>query len=232
MDDFAGTGDTNILISNLAPFVGDDSLLAGLGSAFSITLDTSTAGKFSATYMLQFSDEDLPGAVRLNDLTLTLHAIVGGIEPSTDFDGDGDSDGNDIDALVNEIVTGANGGQFDLTGDGILDRDDVDQWLATAAAENGFAAAYLYGDANLDGSVNSPDLNALGRNWLANSNAWQSGDFTADGSVDASDLNQLAQNWQASLPAVATAVPEPASGICWFFLLFAFILPHAQDYLA
>ncbi len=77
-------------------------------------------------------------------------------------------------------------------------------------------APYLLGDANLDGSVNATDLNALGQNWRGHPNAWQSGDFTADGTVDASDLNALGQNWRASIPIAAaqtTAVPEPATHV-------------------
>ena len=130
-----------------------------------------------------------------------------------DFDGDFDVDVDDIDALVNEIVAGNDSGLFDLTGDSILDGQDLEQWRATAAEENGFAAPYLLGDANLDGSVNAHDLNSLGKNWLGNPNAWQWGDFTADGTVDASDLNQLAQNWQQSIPTAASpeSVPEPAA---------------------
>ena len=128
-----------------------------------------------------------------------------------DFDGDVDVD--DIDALVNEIVAGNDSGLFDLTGDSILDGQDLEQWRATAAEENGFAAPCLLGDANLDGSVNAHDLNFLGKNWLGNPNPWQWGDFTADGTVDASDLNQLAQNWQQAIPTAASpeSVPKPAA---------------------
>ncbi len=134
-----------------------------------------------------------------------------GIESPADFDGDGGLDVDDIDALVAEIVIGDNDGLFDLTGDGILNGQDLEQWLASAAEENGFSAPYLLGDTDLDGSVDAGDLNALGRNWLEHPNAWQHGDLTADGTVDASDLNQLARNWHSSIPMAATSVPEPSS---------------------
>ena len=145
-----------------------------------------------------------------------------------DFDGDFDVDVDDVDALVNELVAGDDNGLFDLTDDGILNGQDLEQWLATAAAENGFAAPYLLGDANLDGTVNAFDLNALGQNWLAHPNAWQWGDFTADGTVDASDLNQLAQNWQQSIPTVVSpaGVPEPA-GMALFYV-GAFLAARAR----
>jgi hypothetical protein len=147
-----------------------------------------------------------------------------------DFDSDYDVDVDDIDALVNEIITGTDNGLFDLTGDGVLDGQDLAQWRATAATENGFAAPYLIGDANLDGTVNASDLNALGRNWLAHPNAWQWGDFTADGTVDASDLNQLARNWQQSIPTATTAVPEPGS--CTLLILCVLVLTQRRRVLA
>jgi hypothetical protein len=132
-----------------------------------------------------------------------------------DYDGDGDLDGDDIDALVGEIVAGTNDLAFDLTADGVVDNADLTDWLSEAATYNAFTFPYLLGDANLDGSVNASDLNALGRNWLGSPNAWQSGDFTADGRVDAMDLNQLAVNWQQSIPSAASpqSVPEPAASI-------------------
>ena len=77
------------------------------------------------------------------------------------------------------------------------------------------------GDANLDGSVNALDFNALATNFGQNSgsNVWTSGDFTYDGVVDTSDFMELADDFSAALPASASVpapvlgsvVPEPAS---------------------
>ena len=61
---------------------------------------------------------------------------------------------------------------FDLTGDGMVDRSDVDQWLANAAAENGFASAYLAGDTNLDCIVDAQDLNNLAADWKQTVASW------------------------------------------------------------
>ena len=133
--------------------------------------------------------------------------------------------------LVDEIVNGNDIGSFDLTGDGIVNTEDLEVWRATAAEENGFAAPYLMGDANLDGSVNAADLNALGQNWLAHRNAWQWGDFTADGTVDISDLNLLAQNWQQSISnAVSPAsVPEPTGMALFCVAAFLAALPRGRS---
>ncbi len=132
-----------------------------------------------------------------------------------DFDGDGDLDGDDVDALVREIIAGTSDLSFDLTADGVVDNADLTDWLSEAATYNAFTFPYLLGDANLDGSVNAADLNALGQNWLGSPNAWQSGDFTADGTVNVNDLNKLGLNWQQSIPSAAPreSVPEPAASI-------------------
>ena len=108
--------------------------------------------------------------------------------------------------------------KFDLNRDEIIDVVDIDQWLESAAGENGFAAPYLIGDTNLDGAVDSADLNALGISWQQEEKVWSNGDFTGEGRVDSSDLNAIGINWQKSIPlAAAQSVPEP-SGILLLFL--------------
>ena len=138
-----------------------------------------------------------------------------GIGP--DFNNDGSLDAMDIDALVAEIVAGTNGSDFDLSGDAAVNTADLDQWRTEAAALNGFADSYLLGDANLDGTANAIDLNAVGLNWLDSPNSWSGGDFTADGVTDAADLNVLGLNWLNAIAVGAdqNQVPEPSS-----FLVF------------
>ena len=101
------------------------------------------------------------------------------VEPC-DVNADGFCDVDDIDALVGETT-------------------DLESWLSSAAEHNGFSEAYLAGDSNLDGSVNSIDLNNLALNWRQSVAEWSGGDFTANGVVDSLDLNALALNWQKSI---------------------------------
>ena len=55
----------------------------------------------------------------------------------------------------------------------------------------------LGGDANLDGVVDSADLNRLALHWGHTDNVgWFEGDFNGDGLVNATDLNQIGINWQ------------------------------------
>ena len=133
-------------------------------------------------------------------------------EPSIpcDFDISLVCDVVDIDMLVTEIVAGTDGERFDLTDDSVVNFEDLEKWLSIAAEENGFAGPYLLGDANLDGRVDSEDLNAIGIHWQQEVAAWSAGDFAANGTVDVIDLNELGINWQRV--AVPGAAPVAAEG--------------------
>ena len=70
----------------------------------------------------------------------------------------------------------------------------------------------MVGDSNLDGIVDSRDLNALAISWQqSDAFNWTDGNFTVNGGpgVNASDLHELALNWRKPT-ASATVVPEPS----------------------
>ncbi len=143
-----------------------------------------------------------------------LLTVLGG-SPSGDFNNDGLLNVDDLDLLGKEIIAGSNNADFDITGDQIVDLADQEKWLDDSAIANGFTESYLDGDANLDGTVNATDLNALGINWQQTVDPWSQGDFNADGVVNATDLNDLGINWQKSIPMAAQAVPEPVALLLW-----------------
>ncbi len=131
-----------------------------------------------------------------------------------DFDNDGMRSVADIDMLGVEIVAGTDDSTFDLTGDSVVDHTDLTTWLLEAAERNGFSEAYSLRDSNLDGTVNSDDLNSLALNWQQSGAPWSGGDFNADGGISALDLNELALHWRQSIPiasAVSAPVPEPSA---------------------
>jgi T5SS/PEP-CTERM-associated repeat protein/autotransporter-associated beta strand protein len=79
-----------------------------------------------------------------------------------------------------------------------------------------------YGDADLNGTVNLSDFNALAAHFgLASGARWNQGDFNYDGSVNLSDFNLLAANFGLGASAngptaqdwasLSAAVPEPTS---------------------
>ncbi len=81
LDSVLGSGDVGALTTDLSLF---SSLDAGFTNAFTAALNTSSIGTFSASYTLQFSDENLPGAAALGNMTLTLMGSVAAVpEPST-----------------------------------------------------------------------------------------------------------------------------------------------------
>jgi hypothetical protein len=73
------------------------------------------------------------------------------------------------------------------------------------------------GDANLDGTVNALDFNAVATNFgVSTSSVWTSGDFNYDGVVNSLDFLTLSQNFGTTVAAPApvllgSLVPEPTS---------------------
>ena len=140
---------------------------------------------------------------------VTIHLIRSG-----DFNDDGNYDCVDVDMLVASIVAADHPSNLDMTGDNLVNTADLAQWLVNAGGANlPSGNPYLHGDANLDGTVNALDLNALALNWQQSVIGWCAGDFTADGIVNSQDLNQLALNWQADAAAAAARLPRAALAI-------------------
>ncbi len=136
-----------------------------------------------------------------------------------DFNADESFDCLDVDALVVEIAASTNNLAFDITGDGVVDVDDLGQWLAHAGAVNlPTGEAYRPGDANLDGSVDTSDFNIWNANKFGSDGGWCGADFNADGVTDVSDFGVWNSNKFTSSSA-PNVVPEPAGG-CWAHLWF------------
>ena len=81
-------------------------------------------------------------------------------------------------------------------------------WMDTGS--NVIVMYTLYGDANLDGTVNGGDLNTVLSNFQQTGMTWAQGDFNYDGTVNGGDLNTVLSNFQQHL-SVTGAVPEPSS---------------------
>src|SRR5206468_3676501 len=72
-----------------------------------------------------------------------------------------------------------------------------------------------FGDANLDGTVDTTDFNNLASNFSGSGKVWTQGDFNYDGTVDTTDFNLLASNFSFTVSGpgalASSLVPEPAS---------------------
>lgn len=103
-----------------------------------------------------------------------------GTELPGDFNGDQIVNADDINMLCAEISTGSHTPQYDLNGDGFVDPQDMDELILNILGT-------LYGDANLDRSVDGADF-VLWNTHKFQPGGWQAGDFTCDGIVDGSDF--------------------------------------------
>ena len=134
-----------------------------------------------------------------------------------DFNSDGVYDGLDIDQLMQGILEGDHEPALELTGDGVVDLQDRDQWLIEAGAANlPSQNLYLLGDANLDGFVDGLDFVIWNENKFQDVNGWTAGDFNADGYVDGLDFiiwNQFKFQSSFDFPAPAPRGPMALDGI-------------------
>ena len=127
-----------------------------------------------------------------------------------DFDSNGICDTLDIDALLYDGIVN-NDTTFDVDENGTVDLADRDRWLVDAGTKENRGTPYVLGDADLDGDVDTSDLNVVGVNWRQiDAASWAQADFNGDEVVDAADLNSLGINWLSGVTAPANAVPEPS----------------------
>ncbi|MEM7313001.1 MAG: PEP-CTERM sorting domain-containing protein, partial [Planctomycetota bacterium] len=185
------------------------------GDAFNIIFAAGTVGGQFASTNLPTLGNDLAWSLEYDSASVVLRVIQAMV--SGDFDDNGIYDLADIDGLVAAIASGSGDLAFDLTGDGMLDTMDLDAWLAEAGAANlPSGGSYLYGDANLDGSVDVSDFNLWNTNKFTATAAWSGADFNADGFVDVSDFNTWNANKFQSADSPA-AVPEPTGTVLLLF---------------
>jgi autotransporter-associated beta strand protein len=68
----------------------------------------------------------------------------------------------------------------------------------------------LYGDADLNGTVNGADLDTVLSNFNKTGMGWSQGDFDYNGTVNGADLNTVLSNFNQHV-SVGAAVPEPST---------------------
>jgi hypothetical protein len=120
--------------------------------------------------------------------------------------------------IASQLTTGYAGGAWN--GNGINTSSSTAKigvgWKDDTTAKAVTVRYAYYGDANVDGTVNSADFSNLAAhfNQSGGNGIWVNGDFNYDGKVNALDFNALATNYgSAPLPgdALGSLVPEPAS---------------------
>ena len=111
-----------------------------------------------------------------------------------DLDGDADCDISDLDLLYLEL--GGSVSPFDLDGSGVVDNEDVSEWLNLSSIADPQDRTFVRGDANLDGQVGGSDFTTLAANF-GSSGGWADGNFVVDpvpggGIIGGSDFTSLA----------------------------------------
>jgi hypothetical protein len=137
-------------------------------------------------------------------------ALVG--EPTTitgDYNANGVLDAGDLDLQANAMVAGTHPAAFDLTGDGLVNFADREQWV------NVLKNTYI-GDANLDGVFNSTDFVAVfiaGKYETGQNSGWAEGDWNGDKLFNSSDFVAafIGGGYELGPRAGVSAVPEPSS---------------------
>ena len=113
------------LTTDLAPFAN---LPAGMTTnPFTAMLDTTAdPGLYSATTLIQLSDEDIPGVSMPQTLTLVL---TGGVAIPGDANLDGSVDISDFNIWnSNKFASGTEWGDADFNFDGVTDISDFNIW--------------------------------------------------------------------------------------------------------
>lgn len=113
--------------------------------------------------------------------------IVTAISLPGDFNFDAIINADDIDILAQAVAGGQNNPFFDLTGDGVVTRSDIDHLVRGILNTQ-------YGDANLNQQVSIGDLTIVAENF-GSPGGWSLGDFNGDGFVGIGDLTLLAENY-------------------------------------
>ena len=131
-----------------------------------------------------------------------------------DFDDDDHLTANDIDILFAAINTQTTTPAMDLTGDQIVDNQDISELVVNRIGTT-------IGDTDLDGDVDITDFNALAIRFdpLGNNvdNRWSDGNFDGDNDIDITDFNALSLHFAPSNVQSTNTVPEPPSFVPFFF---------------
>ncbi|MEM7576164.1 MAG: peptidoglycan-binding protein [Planctomycetota bacterium] len=128
-----------------------------------------------------------------------------------DFDLSDDIDQSDIDWLYRN--QGGDGDVFSIDGNNTVTLTDVAVLVTDILGT-------VFGDANLDQTIDQADLNAVLNHWGQSYNGWATGDFTGDRVVDQADLNAVLNQWGVNTAPdlAALPVPEPATALAFSLL--------------
>ncbi len=159
----------------------------------------------------------------LDDFFLNLSEDIPG-----DFDRSGVLDLPDVNLLSEEISKGSNNPDFDVTGDGSVNGEDLSVWVKDLRKT-------WFGDANLDDEFNSGDLVQVfgaGKYETGENATWDEGDWNADLAFNSSDLVAAFGDggYEQGPPPGANPVPEPSAGLLGLIGLTILLSRRGRDH--
>lgn len=197
----------------LEPFAAepeDQPLFGAYGLKLSLSTDSrgiDESDPFFVVFRFGIDEEQFFDALDDFHELLTDDNVLG------DFNGDGVLSAADIDLLSLEVVAGTNNVAFDLTGDRQVDELDRATWVNDLVGT-------LFGDADLDGTVQFPDFVSLSSTF-GMPGGWSKGDFDGNGMVQFADFIQLSNHFGMGEAFVVATVPEPMDALSVMFTMIA-----------
>ena len=158
----------------------------------------SLSGQFNALNL-----QGLPGGLSWVTTDLETQGEVSVIGLLGDFDFNDVLELSDINELVAAVAAGSTDLVYDLTGDSIIDGDDLNSWIVDIFDS-------LPGDANLDHAVDAQDFAFWESHRFTASNQWGHGDFDANGNIDVRDFNIWNRHKSMAAGISGHSVPEPS----------------------
>ena len=117
----------------------------------------------------------------------------------------------DVGSLLHDSY-GAGGAAAWTTGQFLSGTKDSAHGLGWTDSGSNVTVMYtLYGDGDLNGTVNGADLNTVLSNYNKTGQYWYQGDFDYNGTVNGADLNTVLSNYNQHLSSIGAAVPEPST---------------------
>ncbi|MEZ6097972.1 MAG: SdrD B-like domain-containing protein [Pirellulaceae bacterium] len=175
-----GVAVESLIFSNVTHVTIDLQSSEATPSSDTVVFESDLVADGLAQFTIEVSQSDTIDTSEVT--TLEVDVVVVNNSVAGDFNGDGVLDLADIDELSSAIAANTALPLYDLTGDGLVNRDDLEYWVVQIKHTS-------MGDVNLDFSVDDADFAIWNVHKFSASALWSDGNFNADSVVDVADYN-------------------------------------------
>jgi len=170
-------------------------------TTFQLLAFSTVSGQFDTLDL-----QTLPGGLSWVTTDLETLGQVSVIGLLGDFDFNDVLELSDINELVAAIAAGSTDPFYDVTGDSLINGDDLNHGIVDIFGT-------LPGDANLDHAVDRLDIQLWDNHKFTSTVAWGNGNFDGNSVVDVRDFNVWNEFKYSSIPPPVVSLPEPSSGM-------------------